>query len=157
MRTSLTVRETAFLLQVSEMKARRLVEKAELRLVGQASDLVGRRRIRIDFESVVERFPRNGSFELRRILMYAILAGRLTVPAPSSRWGRPAALVESMSTVAIYGDHSVATDEITSSLLRLSDPQNSRYNGAHLLQETTEMTPKNNTEQHRLTGSGYTV
>src|SRR5438034_946548 len=92
MRTSLTVRETSFLLQISEMKVRRMIDMSELGLVGQTTDNAGRRRIRIDPESVREHFPRNPSYELRRLLLYAILCGSSTIPVPESRWGRPAVL-----------------------------------------------------------------
>ena len=94
MRTFLTVSETAFLLQESEMKIRRRIDRDELRLVADSTDLAGRRKLKVDPESVRERFPEDGAYGLRRLAMQRILVGRLKVPAPSTRWGEPAPLVE---------------------------------------------------------------
>jgi hypothetical protein len=92
MRTFLTVAETAFLLQESEMKIRRRIDRDELRLVVDSTDLAGRRKLKVDPDSVRERFPEDGAYELRRLAMKRILMGRLKVPAPSLRWDEPTPL-----------------------------------------------------------------
>ena len=94
MRTFLTVAETAFVLQEPEMKIRRRIDRDELRLVADSTDHAGRRKLKIDPESVRARFRKDGAYELRRLVMQRILAGRLKVPAPSTRWGEPTPLAE---------------------------------------------------------------
>jgi hypothetical protein len=91
-RTHLTVRETAFLLQASEMVVRRMIDAGELRCVGGWATADGRMRRRVSPKSVLEHFPSDGSHRLRRLTMGAILAGRFKVPPPESRWGPPAPL-----------------------------------------------------------------
>ncbi len=85
----LRVVETAFLLQMSEMKVRRLADAGELALVGETS---GRRRIRIEPESVRRKFPADSTYWLRRRTMDAILSGHLRIPGPTSRWSSPTPL-----------------------------------------------------------------
>jgi hypothetical protein len=92
MRTFLTVRETAFLLQRPEMAVRRMIDAGQLCCLGDWKTTDGRRRQRLSPDSVRERFPTDGSYQLRRLAIGAILAGRLKVPAPESRWGPPAPL-----------------------------------------------------------------
>lgn len=89
----LYVREACFLLQLPEMKVRRLIEAGELTLLGTATDGGGRRKIRIDPESVRKRFPADSTYDLRRRTMTKILAGHLRVPKPLARWGQPAPLI----------------------------------------------------------------
>ena len=91
-RTFLTVREAAFLLQRPEMMVRRMIDSGQLRCLGDWQSTDGKRRRRLSPESVREHFPKDGSRELRRLAMGAMLAGRLTVPTPASRWGAPAPL-----------------------------------------------------------------
>lgn len=79
---SLTVREAAFLLQLTEMKVRRMIGCAAIRCVGGGRTADGRTRQWIDPESVRELFPDDGSYRLRRLVLGAILAGRFVVPAP---------------------------------------------------------------------------
>jgi hypothetical protein len=86
------VREAAFLLQVSEMKARRLIDAGQLHCLGDWKTKDGRSRRRLSPESVREHMPSDRSYELRRRAMGAILAGRLRVEAPKDRWGPPAPL-----------------------------------------------------------------
>jgi excisionase family DNA binding protein len=100
---SLTVREAAFLLQLPEMKVRRMIECGAIRRVGDGRTADGRRRQWIDPESVRELFPDDGSYRLPRFVLGAILAGRFVVPAPPSRWASPWPL-------------SVAVDEFFSSV-----------------------------------------
>lgn len=97
---SLTVREVAFLLQLPEMKVRRMIERGAIRRVGDSRTADGRTRQWIDPESVRELFPNDGSYLLRRQLLGAILAGRFVVPAPRTRWAAPQPL-------------SVAVDELS--------------------------------------------
>lgn len=104
MRTFLTARETAFLLQRSEMVVRRMVDAGQLRCLGDWETATGRRRRRLSPESVREHFPDDGSRELRRLAMGAILAGRLNVPAPAGRWGAPAPLQD---VVDLLGAHAL--------------------------------------------------
>jgi hypothetical protein len=91
-RTHLTVRETAFLVQASEMVVRRMIDADELRCVGGWQTVNGRARRYLSPESVRAHFPNDGSYQLRRLTMGAILAGRFKVPPPESRWGPPAPL-----------------------------------------------------------------
>lgn len=92
MRGFLTVRETAFLLQKSEMVIRRMIDTSQLACLGEWETSDGRARRRISPESIREHFPDDGSYQLRRLAMGAILAGRFTVSAPANRWGPPAPL-----------------------------------------------------------------
>jgi len=89
MRTFLTVREAAFLLQRSEMAVRRMVDAGHLRCLGGWETASGKQRRRLSPESVRQHFPNAGSGDLRRLTLAAILAGRLSVPAPAHRWGAP--------------------------------------------------------------------
>ena len=90
MRAFLTVREAGFLLQRPEMAVRRMIDTGRLETVGDWQTADGRCRQRLSPESVRVQFPDDGSYELRRLAMGAILAGRLKPPAPASRWGAPA-------------------------------------------------------------------
>lgn len=103
MRTFLTVREAAFLLQRPEMIVRRMVESGQLRCLGEWQMRDGRRRRRLSPESVREHFPKDGSRALRRLAMGAILAGRLRVPVPPGRWGAPVPLQD---FVDLLGAHA---------------------------------------------------
>src|SRR5205814_932502 len=105
MRTFLTVREAAFLLQRPEMAVRRMVGAGELRCLGDWDTANGRRRRRLSPESVREHFPLDGSRELRRLAMGAILAGRITVPAPPGRWGAPAPLQDVVDLLGAHAFH----------------------------------------------------
>ena len=91
-RTFLTVREAAFLLQASEMTVRRRVASGALALAGQWATADGRQRCRVSPESLTANFPADGTYRLRRLLLGAILSGRLVVPTAASRWGTPASL-----------------------------------------------------------------
>jgi hypothetical protein len=53
-----------------------MIERSELRSLGDWETADGRRR-RLSPDSVREHFPNDGSRELRRLAMGAILAGRL--------------------------------------------------------------------------------
>ena len=55
---------------------------------------------------VREHFPRDGSDELRRLAIGAILAGRLKVPAPEGRWGAPAPLQDVVHLLGAHAFHS---------------------------------------------------
>ena len=105
MRTFLTVREAAFLLQRPEMAVRRMVDSGELRCLGDWETADGRQRRRLSPESVGEHFPTDGSRELRRLAMGAILAGRLTVPPPAGRWGAPAPLRDVVDLLGAHAFH----------------------------------------------------
>ncbi len=106
MRTFLTVREGAFLLQRPEMVVRRMVDAGELRSLGDWQMADGRRRRRLSPESVRKHFPKDDSRELRRLAMGAILAGRLTVPRPIGRWGAPAPLQDIVDLLGAHAFHS---------------------------------------------------
>src|SRR5712692_8466902 len=106
MRTCLTVREAAFLLQRSEMAVRRMIDAEELRCLGDWETIDGRSRRRLSPDSVREHFPRDGSYQLRRLAMGAILAGRLQVPAPPGRWGAPAPLEFAVDRLCAHVFHS---------------------------------------------------
>jgi hypothetical protein len=67
MRTFLTVRETAFLLQRSEMAVRRMIEANQLRCLGNWETVNGSSRRRLSPDSVSEPFPNDGSYQLRRL------------------------------------------------------------------------------------------
>jgi hypothetical protein len=69
-----------------------MVPAGRLRIVGEWTTSDGRQRCRIEPESVEAAFPSDGTRALRRLLLGAILAGRLRVPAPESRWGMPVSL-----------------------------------------------------------------
>lgn len=104
--TFLTVREAAFLLQRPEMMVRRMVDSGQLRCLGDWQTTDGKRRRRLSPETVREHFPKDGSRELRRLAMGAMLAGRLTVPAPASRWGAPAPLQDVVDLLCPNAFHS---------------------------------------------------
>jgi len=109
MRTFLTVRETAFLLQRSEMIVRRMIVAGQLQCLGDWETVDGRRRQRLSPESVREHFPNDGSYELRRLAMGTILAGRLKVPAPAGRWGAPVPLNDVVDALCAHAFHSSIT------------------------------------------------
>jgi len=77
---------------MSEMKVRLMIDAGRLRCLGAWETTDGRQRRHISPESVRELFPDDGSYQLRRLAMGAILGGRLTVPVPAGRWGPPAPL-----------------------------------------------------------------
>jgi len=106
MRTFLTVREAAFLLQRSEMAVRRMVDGRQLHCLGDWETACGRRRRWLSPESVRQHFPNDGSRELRRLALGAILAGRLRVPAPAGRWGGPAPLQDVVDLLGAHAFHS---------------------------------------------------
>ena len=91
MREALTVRETAFLLQTSEMAVRRMIAGGWLMLVGERRTADGRRFCQVSPESAQAHFS-PAKPQLLRLIMGAILAGRFGVPAPATRWGTPAPL-----------------------------------------------------------------
>jgi hypothetical protein len=82
MRSALTVRETAFLLQLTEMIVRR--ERRLERVPGH--------RIMFSAASVDALLPEDGTQQLRRLALEAILNGRFQVPTPEKRWAQPAPL-----------------------------------------------------------------
>lgn len=92
MRSSLSVRETAFLLQESEMVVRRRIDAGALACVGFRATSDGRLLRRLDPASVEAAFPEDATKRLRRLLMGALLAGRCQVPTPPTRWSKPAPL-----------------------------------------------------------------
>jgi hypothetical protein len=81
MRSSVSVREAAFVLQQTEMIVRR------------RDDLhrVPGHRVRFDAESVRAALGRSTD-DLAKLALDAIVAGWFRVPAPSTRWGAPASL-----------------------------------------------------------------
>jgi hypothetical protein len=105
MRTFLTVREAAFLLQRSEMAVRRMIDAGQLRSLGDWETESGRQRRRLSPESVRQHFPNDGSRELRRLALGAILAGRLRVPAPAGRWGAPVLLHDVVDLLNAHAFH----------------------------------------------------
>jgi hypothetical protein len=114
MRAFLTVREAAFLLQRPEMAVRRMIDAGRLATVGDWQTADGRCRQRLSPESVRAQFPSDGSYELRRLAMGAILAGRLKAPAPASRWGAPASLEH---VVDMLGAHTLRASKSPSQQL----------------------------------------
>jgi excisionase family DNA binding protein len=110
---SLTVREAAFLLQVGEMKARRMIDCGVIRSVGDGRTADGRKRQWVDPVSVRELFPEDACDGLRRVVLGAILSGRFVVPAPSTRWAppRPLSVAVDELSARVFGD---ATTDRTS-------------------------------------------
>jgi len=106
MRTFLTVREAAFLLQRSEMAIRRMIDAGQLRSLGDWETESGRQRRRLSPESVRQHFPNDGSHEFRRLALGAILAGRLRVPPPAGRWGAPVPLQNVVDLLGAHAFHS---------------------------------------------------
>jgi hypothetical protein len=117
---SLTVRETAFLLQVAEMKVRRLIDCGAIRRAGGGRTADGRKRQWVDPESVCELFPEDASYRLRRLALGAILAGGFVVPAPPTRWAspRPLSVAVDQFSERVCGD---ATSDRTSIARTTSD------------------------------------
>jgi len=146
------VREAGFLLQVSEMKVRRLGDCGVLTLVGAERDGDAQRRIRIDPESVQRALPQDGTSALRLLFLQAILDRRFTVPPPPSRWGLPVGLDAAAARMGVNGHSSglsVATNETTEAAQTLNSTAELQTSRPHSLQRTTEMTVFGNTMQHR--------
>ena len=112
MRTFLTVREAAFLLQRTEMAVRRMVDAGQVRCLGDWETTGGRRRRCLSPESVRAHFPNDRSRELRRLAMGAILTGRLSAPAPATRWGAPASLQDVVAIRSAHVLHSPVSSSI---------------------------------------------
>jgi hypothetical protein len=79
-------------------------------------------------------FPNDGSRELRRLAMGAILAGRLKVPAPAGRWGAPAPLNQIVDAVcahrlqAITTPSAATTDQTQTAIYHINHRVHFTYN-----------------------------
>jgi hypothetical protein len=85
-RIGVTIREAGWLLTQSESQVRHLVQTGEL--------VYAVRPTRLTVESVGSRFPDDALRPLREAALRAVLEGRVRVPPPIKRYGRPVPITE---------------------------------------------------------------